>query len=127
MGPTVELGFEAGDWLRPSCEVAPSTGPDERAAVAKGDEEEANASKPERAKPVAFELEGPEDVPNADPKDDVDDWAPLEKGDVDLAPKIFLPFIDANGELVELYAMKPPYFLLIGHMSLVVQNIAHIS
>lgn len=99
--------------------------------MAKGDAEDANASKPERLVDVegvdkgesldllpraedpgvAKGVGGNDEDENGDPG-----GSNVENGDGDgvalAEPKIFLPVTDAKGDAVDAYAAKPPYMFL---------------
>lgn len=94
-----ELLLPDGDFARPSFDVCPSTGDFERATAAKGDEDEANASNPERFKFFGGDDEGSLEVlGRLDRVVDEDEFANRDGGELFPEANRLGPLTVAKGE-----------------------------
>jgi len=100
---TAGIGRLGGDLALPSLKADPRTGDFARVTDAKGDAEDANASKPDRLGAVVV------DGSLAAWARSVENFGGMGEEVVGalLEEKIFCPLTAANGELVEAYAMNP--------------------
>lgn len=102
------LKLRGGDFARPNTGGDPRTGDFARAKEEKGDEDDANASNPDRFKTMGVEAEGPKDrLFFFRCFGDVLLGAVVGGGDGLFDEKMFWPLTAANGELVDAYAMNP--------------------